>query len=61
MNLSPEFFDIFGFLGFVYIAVLSLLALQGKLIPRWAYIVLFLVGFLGLIVDGSIVYISYLR
>ena len=60
-SLEPQFFDIFGVTGFIYIVVLSFLALRGTSIPKWALIILFLVGITGLLVDSRIVYISYLR
>lgn len=59
-SLEPHFFDIFGFMGFVYIVVISSMFLKKKTPPRWMVVVLFLIGAIGMIVDGIIVYKYYL-
>lgn len=59
-SLAPHFFDIFGFIGFVYIAVISFMFLKKKTPPKWMVIILFLIGVIGLVVDGLIVYKYYL-
>ena len=58
--LEPQFFDIFGFIGFIFIAVCSLLGLSKKNIPKWMWITLLLIGLIGILVDGVIVYTFYL-
>ncbi|MEK7654477.1 MAG: hypothetical protein AAB345_04365, partial [Patescibacteria group bacterium] len=60
-SLAPQFFDIFGSIGFIYIVVLALLMVRGVFIPKWASGLLLLVGSIGLIVDGLMVYTYYLR
>jgi len=60
-SLEPQFFDIFGVIGFIYITILSLLALRGISLPKWTFIILFLIGVIGLFVDGLVVYTYYLR
>jgi hypothetical protein len=58
--LKPEFFDIFGAVGFAYIIGLSAWALAAKKkITWWALTILFFVGILGFLVDIAIVYFSY--
>lgn len=59
--LKPQFFDIFGFLGFIYIATIAWLLLSGISLPQWAIIILLLIGIIGLVVDGIIVYKFYLK
>ena len=59
--LRPEFFDIFGTVVFLFITVSALWALlNGRRLPRWALMALFLIGIAGLFVDSYIVYIFYL-
>ena len=60
-SLEPQFFDIFGFIGFIYVIVVSLLALREKFAPKWMFVVLLFVGLIGLLVDGFVVYTSYLK
>lgn len=59
--IRPEFFDIFGAPAFLFLAVLSIWALQGNEIPQWALVVVLAIGALGLAVDGIIVYKTYLK
>ena len=60
--IQPEFFDIFGIFVFGFIAALSIWALKTeKSIPKWALIVLFIIGIAGFLVDSIIVYINYLQ
>lgn len=59
--MEPQFFDIFGVLAFIYILVISLLGLLGRHIPKRGYIVLALIGFVGLLIDGYVVYTFYLK
>jgi uncharacterized membrane protein len=56
-SLSTGFLSIFAFSGFVYIVVLSVLMLRGLAVPRWAFVVLFLIGVIGLALDGVMVYL----
>ena len=58
--VNAEFLDIFGFLGFIYIVIISIFILKNKKIPKWAAIILLTIGILGLIVDGFIVISTYL-
>lgn len=60
--IRPEFFDIFGIIVFGFIAVLSMWALKTENpIPKWALVVLSIIGTAGFLVDSSIVYINYLQ
>lgn len=59
--IRPEFFDIFGVFVFTIIAFLSgrsiMLDMQ---IPHWGLLFLFLVSLAGIVVDGTIVYKTYI-
>lgn len=60
--IRPEFFDIFGLLVFSFITILSIWSLRTeRAVPVWATIILLLIGISGLIVDGVIVYITYIQ
>lgn len=59
--IKPEFFDIFGIAVFSFIVTISYQALNERLIPRWVFIVLLVIGILGLIVDGTIVFMTYIK
>lgn len=60
--IRPEFFDIFGVGIFSFIAVIAALALKTQSdIPRWALISLLIFGVLGLIIDSTIVYLTYIK
>ncbi len=60
-SLEPQFFDIFGLIVFIYITLLSWLLLRRIYVKKWMIIVLFLIGVIGLLVDGSVVYVYYLK
>lgn len=60
--IKPEFFDIFGIAVFGFVAVISYQALNnGHFIPRWALAILLAIGILGLMVDGTIVFMTYIK
>lgn len=60
--VRPEFFDIFGIVTFGVITYISVRALFfNESVPFWALIFLLIVGVLGLVIDGTIVYRTYLR
>lgn len=62
MNVRPESFDILGLITFPSIALLSLYALiTGNPLPRWALFLLLFIGIAGLIIDGAIVYLTFLK
>jgi hypothetical protein len=50
-----EYFDIFGLLMFIFISVVGALIVKGKKMPVSIGGVLFLIGILGVIIDGYIV------
>ena len=59
---KPEFYDIFGIIVFAFITFLASWMLYTKQNPKkWAIIILLIIGVLGLIVDGIIVYINYIK
>jgi len=59
---EPEFFDIFGLLAFIFIIVFSSWMLfKKKLLSKWPIVVLLIIGILGIIIDGAIVFINYLK
>ena len=59
--INAEFFDIFGFCAFVIIILISIWILRAKeKLPRWAGIILLIIGILGLIIDGWIVIKTFL-
>lgn len=60
-SLEPQFFDIFGLVVFIYITLFSWLLLRRIYVKKWMIIVLFLIGVIGLLVDGSVVYVYYLK
>lgn len=58
----PEFFDIFGLVIFIFLLIVgSWMLLSKKKLPQWVGFVILLVGILGLIVDGFIVFQTYLK
>jgi RsiW-degrading membrane proteinase PrsW (M82 family) len=58
---DPEFYDLFGLVVFTFILAISIYSLKtAKPIPKWALIILIIIGIAGLIVDGAIVYSRYL-
>lgn len=60
--IRPEFFDIFGIGIFSFIAIITALALKTKGdIPHWALIALLIFSLLGLIIDSTIVYLTYIK
>lgn len=60
--LRPEFFDIFGVGIFILITVMSVRTLIfGHSFPYWMVVFLLIIGLLGILVDGTIVYRTYLK
>ena len=58
----PEFFDIIGIGVFSFITVVSLrTVLFSRSFPEWAVYGLLVIGILGLLVDGYIVYRTYFK
>lgn len=61
-TIRPEFFDIFGLFVFSFIIFTSVWGLKtGKPFPKWILVALLFVGVVGLIVDGTIVFVAYLQ
>jgi len=59
--MKPEFFDIFRIGVFLFIMYISIFGLKtNKKIPKWALTILLIIGILGLIVDGTIVVMTYI-
>ena len=57
----PEFYDIFGFIIFIFLIILSSWSLiKNKKLPKWILITLLIIGIIGGIVDGIIVYSHFL-
>lgn len=60
--IRPEFFDIFGVFVWIFFIGISSYALRtGEPVSRWALILSLSIGILGLIIDGSIVYRTYIK
>jgi len=61
-EINAEFMDIFGFIGFLFITLFSIYILNENKLPKRVFqIILLLIGVLGLIIDGFIVYINFIR
>ena len=59
---QPEFFDIFGIFVFSFLIFASLWGLKTKKpFPKWMLMALLLIGILGFIVDGIIVFVTYIQ
>lgn len=60
-QLTPEFMDIFEIMAFVFITLFAIDILKKNKAPKkWITIILLIIGILGLIIDGIIVYINFL-
>ena len=53
--LQPAFFDNFGFIGFIFIGIITVFLLLNIPIPLWMKIVLLVIAILGCLVDGYII------
>ena len=53
---DPAFFDIFGFIAFIFIILIAVSLLRKKGIHRIFYWILLIVGILGAIIDILMVY-----
>ena len=59
--MNAAFFDIFGMLAFLFVIVVSSIALaKKKKLPKWTLIILLAIGIIGFIVDALLVYINYI-
>ena len=58
----PEFYDIFGMLAFIYIIALSLFQINSNAVlsHQW-YILMLIIGIIGLVVDVTVVYNKFLK
>ncbi|MEK6924735.1 MAG: hypothetical protein AABW71_00680 [Nanoarchaeota archaeon] len=58
---EAEFFDIFGFIGFVFLFITGIYMVKTKKrMPDWMGFLILLIGLVGLIVDGYVVFKNYL-
>ena len=58
----PEFYDIFGFMAFLFIVLVagrSLIFQQA--LPTWTKIILIIISIMGLIVDGIITFNFFIK
>ena len=57
---EPTFFDWFGLVVFTFLFLVGYYILfENKSLPDWAGFIIFLIGILGLIVDGTIILRTY--
>ena len=62
LGFRAEFFDIFGLITFALLIIISYPRLTNNIpLQEWEIYFLFVVGIAGLIVDGIIVYKTFLR
>lgn len=60
-NNRPEFFDIFGLAVFSFLTIVGyLIFVKKKKMPEEVEFAIFIIGLLGLIVDGFIVFKTFL-
>ncbi|MDP3727014.1 MAG: hypothetical protein Q8R35_00030 [bacterium] len=60
--LQPAAFDILGIGVFAFITVAATWSLKmHRPLPRWILLLLLVIGILGFLIDGTIVYVTYLR
>jgi hypothetical protein len=59
--IRAEFFDIFGVFVWIFFILISIQTLKGTPFPHWAVVILLLIGIAGLLLDGFIVYRTYLK
>ncbi|MEK6844408.1 MAG: hypothetical protein AABX83_03190 [Nanoarchaeota archaeon] len=59
---KPEFYDIFGFIAFIIITLIAFHSFKNKKpLSKLLNYILLLIGILGLIVDGTIIYFNFIR
>jgi len=57
-----EFYDFFGAIAFLFVIFVAIFQLKAKkVLANWIYILLLIVGTVGLIVDVALVYGNFLR
>ena len=59
--IKPQFFDIFGVPVFIFISLISWRLLIGAFVPRWIFMLMLIIGILGVIIDGFIVFRTYVK
>lgn len=57
---KPEFYDIFGLVAFLIITLIAIRLIKRRKARLWISIILLIIGILGLIIDGYIVYTKFL-
>lgn len=57
--MTPAFFDIFGFLGFIILFFIGLKIAKNKKLKNYGLVIL-VISSIGIIVDGIIVLMAYL-
>ncbi len=59
--VSAAFFDIFGFIAFIFLLIVGIWMLKSKRkLPKWIGIIILLIAILGIIIDGFIVIKTYI-
>lgn len=59
--MRVEFFDIFGFIGFLILFIIGIKIIKSKRrLPNWVGIIVLLISLIGLIVDGYVVISTFI-
>jgi uncharacterized membrane protein len=59
---QPEFYDIFGFITFTLLIIIAIYSFKTKKpLKPWMNYFLLIIGILGLIVDGIIVFTTFAK
>ena len=59
--VKAEFFDIFGFMGFVILIGIAIWMLKSiEKLPNWTIIIILIIATIGAIVDGHIIFKTYI-
>lgn len=61
INISPLFFDHFGFIIWLFLCWIAIKDLKNKKLVRLPRITLFFIGFVGIILDGLLLLSFYLE
>jgi TctA family transporter len=57
-----EFYDFFGAIAFLFIITVSIFQLRTKkMLSKWVYALLLIIGIIGFIVDSFAVYFNFIR
>jgi hypothetical protein len=59
-SIDQIFFDYFGFIIWIFLVWIAITDLKNKKLARWPRIILFIIGIIGIALDGILLILNYI-